>query len=104
MSAGHGQQVGEAGRPEGLERLVVERRSAAQRDPRRDARRLVVTSGSERRACPAPQPVEYPWRPPRLPTCVSVRAASVSCTPCRASHLRRSKVAGGGWHGRRASR
>ena len=59
VAARHGQQMREPGRAERLQRLVVERRGAAQRDARRDARRLVVAARRERRARAAAQPVEH---------------------------------------------
>ena len=92
VAARDGQQVCEPGGAERLQRLVVEGGGAAQRDPRRDARRLVVAAGGERGACPAAQPVERPWQTARAARpATSERAASVSCTPCRASQVRRSK-------------
>ena len=59
VAAGDRQQMREPGRAERLERVVVERRGAAQRDARRDARRPVVAAGGERGARSAPPAIEH---------------------------------------------
>ena len=101
VAARHGQQMREPRRAERLERVVVERRGAAQRDARRDARRPVVAAGGERGARAAGAAVEHALDA-AAPSDDGDRACapSVSCTPWCASQVRRSKLAGGGRHRR----